>query len=155
MEDEKIEQTQRLCGAISPFSITRCLRGLRSLDTEYTSGPQKLGAFSQNTQRVFMPIGHEHPLTQKSGTICWPSSQARVTSTNSFCSLRLQNAVLTFSWKSFHFRQSFSDMLNQAERTLWWLSLNVACKGCLGNFGKLSTTYVKILSTRVIYLENW
>ena len=44
---------------------------------------------------------------------CWPSSQARVTSVKSLSCLRLPNAVLTFSWKSFHFRQSFSDIMEQ------------------------------------------
>ena len=47
-------------------------------------------------------------------TLCasiWPSSQARVTSVNSLSSLRRPKALLTFSLKSFHFRQSFSDIL--------------------------------------------
>ena len=42
---------------------------------------------------------------------CWPSSQARVTSVNSFSSLRSLKAEVRFSWKSFHCRHSFSSDL--------------------------------------------
>ena len=42
----------------------------------------------------------------------WPSSQARVTSAKSLSSLKFPKAILMLSWKSFHWRQSFSDILN-------------------------------------------
>ena len=44
---------------------------------------------------------------------CFPSSQARVTSAKSASSLRFPNAPMTFSLKSFHCRQSFSDIVYQ------------------------------------------
>ena len=42
---------------------------------------------------------------------CLPSSQARVTSAKSLSSLRIPNALVAFSLKSFHCKQSFSDIV--------------------------------------------
>ena len=44
---------------------------------------------------------------------CWPSSQARVTSVKSLSFLNFPKVFLTLSWKSFHWRQSFSDILKK------------------------------------------
>ena len=49
-------------------------------------------------------------------SICWPSSEARVTSANSLSSLRLPNAMFKFSWKSSHLRRSFWDMAQFSTR---------------------------------------
>ena len=46
---------------------------------------------------------------------CWPSSQAKVTSEKSLSPSRFPKAVATFSWKSFHFRHSFSDIFKFRE----------------------------------------
>ena len=42
-------------------------------------------------------------------SICWPSSQARVTSAKSLSSRNSLKAIVIFSLKSFHWRQSFSE----------------------------------------------
>ena len=44
---------------------------------------------------------------------CLPSSQTRVTSAKSFSSLRFPNEPMTLSLKSFHCKQSFSDIMRQ------------------------------------------
>ena len=46
-------------------------------------------------------------------SICWPSSQDRVTSVNSLSFLNFPKAELTFFLKSFHCRQSFSDIMTR------------------------------------------
>ena len=43
-------------------------------------------------------------------SICVPSSQARVTSEKSLSFLNPPKAEFKFSWKSFHLRQSFSEV---------------------------------------------
>ena len=56
--------------------------------------------------------------------ICWPSSQARVKSEKSLSSLEALRADPAFSWKLFHFRQSFSELLIFRHRrlTTFWIS---------------------------------
>ena len=59
----------------------------------------------------FWKSGLQEANTTLWASTCWPSSQTRVTSLKSRSSLSFPNAPLIFSWNSFHWRQSFSDIL--------------------------------------------
>ena len=63
--------------------------------------------------------------------------------TNSLSSLRFPNAALTFSWKSFHFRQSFSDMLEVWNISTDWLSDTRFYPKMLKTCGEISSQLVR------------
>ena len=60
--------------------------------------------------RRFLKSGLNDVKTTLCASTCFPSSQARVTSVNSFSRLKSLKPDKMFSWKSFHFRQSFSEL---------------------------------------------
>ena len=61
--------------------------------------------------KIFRKIGLKVARRILCASNCWPSSQARGISEKSLFCLKLSSTVLTFSWKSFHLRQSFSFIL--------------------------------------------
>ena len=57
-----------------------------------------------------MKNGLDEAKTTLWASICEPSSQARVTSVKSLSPFRSRKHDVTFCWKSFHFKQSFSSI---------------------------------------------
>ena len=65
---------------------------------------------SDRPDSIFPKTGLEAARMTLWASKCWPSSHARVTSVKSLSFRNLLKAELTFSLKSFHWRQSFSDI---------------------------------------------
>ena len=68
----------------------------------------------------FMKSGLKVAKTTLCAPICWPSSQAKVTSVNSLSILSSLKPDKMFSWKSFHFKQSFSELIMFTD-LVWYL----------------------------------
>ena len=76
--------------------------------------------------KTFWKNGLEEANITLWASTCCPSSQTKVTSLKSLSSLKFPNALLILSWKSFHWRHSFSDILNskicsQNKDCCWYL----------------------------------
>ena len=66
----------------------------------------------------FLKRGLEVVKTTLWAPVCSPSSQAKVTSVNSLSFLSSLKPDNVFSWKSFHFKQSFSELIILANLAL-------------------------------------
>ena len=75
----------------------------------------------------FLKRGLEVAKTTLWAPVCSPSSQAKVTSVNSSSLLSSLKLDKMFSWKSFHFKQSFSEFIFLASLPSWILINYLIC----------------------------
>ena len=120
---------------------SQCMRVLRSSDFTPCMNISGWGWPVLSALKIFRKIGLKVARRILCASNCWPSSEARVTSEKSLCCLKLSNTVFTFSWKSFHFRQSFSFILLLGSALIWHICLcihkrNVRCQRLSTEAGK-------------------